>query len=364
MKPLICFVLLFLQLCFLDEASGERSLKRFQFQEHKLFPESFDYDRMHDRFLIGSEFHGTVSELGNDGSFQEFIRDGEYAGKAGIAGVKVDSRRNRVIVTVADTVGWSYGGVAAYNLDTKERIYFARLEGVGVAEGEKFCANDVAVNFKTGDVYVTNSFGNFLWKVTKDGIPSVFVKHESFTSQPVIVDNDFNFVGFNGIIYEPGKFVLAVQTNSGALFRVGVEDGSVHKVIIKGNQTFPMADGMVLRDDGTLVVVSAEKIWLVGSASRWMAANVVDTVLLNASDVTTAAAVKRGATFVLHSYLSDMFAGQSRDEFEIREIEFPAEVADSDPVWLIILIVVVVVAVSLWRFQMGHFYEQYRRKRV
>jgi hypothetical protein len=230
--------------------------------------------------------------------------------------------------------------------------------------GEKIYVNDIAVNFRTGDVYVTNSLGNFLWKVTKDGTPSVLAKNESFTSQPVIVDGPFSGFGFNGIVYEPGKFVLAVQTNSGALFRVGVEDGSVHKVIMKGNHTFPMADGMVLREDGTLVVVSAETVWLVGSASQWMAANVVDTVALNASDVATAAVVKKGATFVLHSHLNDFLSGQPRDEFEIREIEFPAEAVQSHPVWLIVLIVVIVVVVSLWRFQIGHFYEEYKRKRV
>jgi len=207
---------------------------------------------------------------------------------------------------------------------------------------------------------VTNSWGNFLWKVTKDGTPSVFVKNENFT-QPIIVDS-FQHVGFNGIVYEPRKYLLAIQTNSGALFRVGVEDQSVHKVIMKEN--LPMADGMVLREDGTLVVVSAAQVWLVGSASNWIAANVVDTVPLNYSDVTTAATTKKDSTFIIHSHLLDMFAQQSRKEFEILEIEFPAELSEGDPVWLIVLIVVVVVVVSLWRFQMGHFYEQYRRKRA
>jgi len=224
--------------------------------------------------------------------------------------------------------------------------------------GEKLSPNDIAVNSRTGDVYVTNSLGNFLWKVTKDGTPSVFVKNENF-SQPIIVDS-FQHVGLNGIVYQSRKYLLVVQTNSGALFRIGLEDQSVHKVVMR--EGLPMADGMVLREDGTLVVVSAAKVWLVGSASNWMAGNVVDNVPLNYSDVATAAAMKKGSTFILHSHLLDMLAQQSREEFEIREIEFPAEVAEDVPVWLIVLIVVAVVVVSLWRFQMGHFYEQYRRK--
>ena len=220
--------------------------------------------------------------------------------------------------------------------------------------------NDIAVNVKTGDIYVTNSFGNFLWKVTKDGIPSVFVKHVNFTSQPVIVEG-FEHVGFNGIVFA-GKYVLAVQMNSGALFRVGVEDQSVRKVITK--EKFPQADGMVLREDGNLVVVSMEKIWLVESTSRWVAAKVVDTLQLNASDVTTAAAVKKKSTFVLHSHLMDRMTGQSREEFEIQEVEFPSDSAQSDPLWVIALIVLVVVVVTLWRFKMGHIYEQHKRKKT
>lgn len=128
---LLCFVLLLLQ-C----ATGERSLRSFKFEALNLFPESFDWDRSHDRFLVGSMFHGTISVLSSDGSsLREFIRDEEYAGRAAISGVKVDGRRNRVIVTVVDAVSWNHGGVAAYDLDTKERVYFAYLDGVGVAPG-------------------------------------------------------------------------------------------------------------------------------------------------------------------------------------------------------------------------------------
>lgn len=223
----------------------------------------------------------------------------------------------------------------------------------------------MAVDSRSGDVFVTNCAGNFLWKVTRDGTPSVFVKHENFTSQvtsPLVESSEWSWVGFNGIVYEPHKHILlVVQTNSGALFRVGVADQSVHVVIMKNR--LPWADGMALREDGTLVVVSKDKVWLVGSASGWMAANVVDAVPLNASDWTTAVAMRDQATFIVHSHLPDLYAHGNRDEFEVREVEFPAE-ADSHPGWLVAQIVVVVVVVSLWRFQVGHFYQQYRRKRA
>lgn len=228
----------------------------------------------------------------------------------------------------------------------------------------------MAVNAKSGDVYVTNTIGNFLWKVTKEGTPSVFVKHENFTTQPVSPlvgeSSKWSWAGLNGIVSAVGfvgrQYLLVVQTNSGALLRVDVQSQSVHVVIMK--EKLPWADGMALREDGTLVVVSKEKVWLVGSASDWMAANVVDTVPLNASDYITAAAVKIRSTFVLHTYLADLYAKQPREEFEVREIEFPAEQFDDDPAWLIVLLVMTVVAFSLWRFQVAYFYKEYRRKRA
>ena len=225
----------------------------------------------------------------------------------------------------------------------------------------------MAVDTKSGDVYVTNTMGNFLWKVTKYGTPSVFVKHENFTTQPIhplVGDSsEWSWAGFNGIVYDPWKECLLVaQTNSGALFRVDVDDQSVHVVIMR--ERLPWADGMALREDGTLVVVSKDKVWLVGSASGWMAANVVDTVPLNSSDYTTGVAMKKSSAFILHTYLPDLYAKRAREEFEVREIEFPAEHPDNDPAWLIVLLVVIVVAVSLWRFQVAYFYKEYRRKRA
>jgi len=89
-----------------------------------------------------------------------------------------------------------------------------------------------------------------------------------------------------------------------------------------------------------------------------MAANVVDDVPLNASDYIIAAAMKKRSTFIVHTNLPDLYADQTKDESEVREIEFSTEVFENHSVWLIVLIVLIVV-VSLWRFHVGFLYQKY-----
>jgi hypothetical protein len=225
---------------------------------------------------------------------------------------------------------------------------------------EMQCANDVAVDTE-GNVYVTNCKANFLWKVTKDGNPSVFVKDVEFTSQPIIVDSPPIAVtcGLNGIVFHKNGYLLVAQTNSGALFRVTLNPKTVHLVTMEDK--LPMADGMALREDGTLVVVSTTIVWLLRSTSNWMTAEILDTVSLNSSDFITSVTVKRDSVYVLPSFLSHT---SPRETFELREIVFPTEAGDNDPLWLIGLLLLAVFVVAMWRLQMGNFYTQFKRKRA
>ena len=234
----------------------------------------------------------------------------------------------------------------------------------GLFAGEKSCAHDVAVDHM-GNAYVTNCRSNFIWKVTQDGMPSVFLQHANFTSQPTLVDSSMSWCGLTGIVYHNQGYLLASHASSGALFRITldkVDDETLHVVLMK--EKLPGAISIGLREDGTLVVVAREKVWLVGSASNWMAANAVDTVPLNSSDHVTAVTSTKSTTFILPSYISEKLQGLSRQNFEVRKLVFPAEIHSNDPVWLIVTIVVIVVVVTLWRFQMVYLYKQYRKKRT
>lgn len=68
---------------------------------------------------------------------EEFTKDEDYASQAGIFGVLIDGKGNRVIAAV-HSMGSNLSGVAAYDLDTKKRLFFTRLDMVGVDdEGNK-----------------------------------------------------------------------------------------------------------------------------------------------------------------------------------------------------------------------------------
>jgi hypothetical protein len=48
--------------------------------------------------------------------------------------------------------------------------------------------NDVVAD-SAGNAYLTNSYGDFIWKVTMEGIASVFAKNSIFLSQLVVVNS-------------------------------------------------------------------------------------------------------------------------------------------------------------------------------
>jgi hypothetical protein len=128
---------LLLQLCLVVAiAAATAPVDTIGFEAVDLYPHGFEWDAKNNRFLVGSSGSGAIiSVSGEDGEVEEFVTDDGYAAKAGVMGVVVDRNLNRVLVAVQDVEAWGFSGVAAYDLDTKERIYFTRLDQLGVGEG-------------------------------------------------------------------------------------------------------------------------------------------------------------------------------------------------------------------------------------
>lgn len=88
------------------------------------------------RFLASTLFQGTVVEIAGvdlgGASLEErtVIRDADVAGNASL-GLAVDAERRRVLVVYGDPVSGGFAAVAAYRLDSWERMFLTRLDGPG-----------------------------------------------------------------------------------------------------------------------------------------------------------------------------------------------------------------------------------------
>ncbi|CAM6082621.1 unnamed protein product [Calypogeia fissa] len=350
-------------------AEVKSNLTVIEMKVQNLYPESFDWDAKHNRFLVGSTSQGRLVTVTEEGVVEDFVKDEDYAGAgAMILGVTVDSARNRVLAVVHKSMDRPHGRpmdvVAAYDLDSKKRNLFVKLieEEDGSVSGSKiFVANDVAVD-DDGNAYVTNSRGYSIWKVTPEGVKSVFI--DSVPQLPIAVEMEFQkMVTLNGIVHYDG-YILFSQTNSGALFRVKLADKEVRAVKIKDGTVMPGADGMALRPDGSLVVVSMHTAYLLSSRDSWGSATVLDKVLLDSADFSSSATlVNESRVFTIHQHYFERLKGVTLDSFKILEIDFPSDLHDS-PLWLLVIVGIFAALVLAWKFQLSQFNKEYTKKRV
>jgi sugar lactone lactonase YvrE len=154
-------------------------------------------------------------------------------------GLKYD--RGRLFVSGATT-----GKAFVYDANTGALIREYQLAAGG---GATF-VNDVAM--AKDAAYFTDSNRAVIYKLplANDGTPAP-------AAQPVTLSGDFQLVaGFNlnGIVAtSDGKTLLAIQTNTGRLFRIDPNTGQTHAVDL-GGSTLTNGDGLLLQSK-TLYVV-------------------------------------------------------------------------------------------------------------
>jgi len=215
--------------------------------------------------------------------------------------------------------------------------------------------NDVVAD-SAGNVYLTNSYGDFIWKVTMEGIASVFAKSSIFLSQLVVVNSSVAWWGSNGLAYHTeGAYLLVLQSYSGAMFKVDLESAKVEVVNLKNPLT--SVDGIALQfNGGGLVAVSPQKAWLLlESKNNWESAAVIDINPFDPSDSIAAVTIQdQYQMHVLPFFVFDLVNGEKahREEFIPREIEFSKEDSEDDTLWLgLTLQVFFIVVVLAWRIQ-------------
>ncbi|GJU68840.1 NHL repeat-containing protein [Tanacetum coccineum] len=330
-----------------------------EFKSPNLYPESITYDRSAQHFVVGSLRHPTLLSVSDAGITKTIVSDQSLPANSSFLGVTVDNIHKRLLAVVFQHSDPSNCGLAAYDLQAPhDRIFLTTLFDAKSSTSAAG-ANDVAVDF-LGNAYVTNSASNLIWKVDIEGKASVLSESKTFTKTPV-PDSPYSSCGLNGIIYCSKGYLIVSQSNTGNLYKVDHEDGTVRKISLNKELTFP--DGVALRSDGVLLVVSQDKLYYIKSDNSWSDGVVYDETALDSYSFPTSVTVgDEDRAYVLYGHVREGILGNSqRERFTILEVR-SADESGSEAVWVYILIGFGLVYFWIWRFQMRQLVTNMNKK--
>ncbi|PIA32820.1 hypothetical protein AQUCO_04300030v1 [Aquilegia coerulea] len=340
------------------------------FRSPNLFPESLTYDPSSQHFLVGSFRQRIINSVNHDGLVQTLISDPNLPPNVTFLGLAVDSVNRRLLAVIhAIEPLPSFNALASYDLSSLQRIFLVNLQSES-NDDKRQIANDVTVDYN-GNAYVTNSAGNFIWKVNTQGEPSIFSKSPTFTAYPVprdlpSSDLPYESCGLNGIAYvsKGYGYFLVVQSNTGKLFKVDADDGKARLVLL--NKDLTGADGIAVRTDGVVAVVSQHKLWLLKSQDNWGEAIVYDEIALNTEKFPTSVVTKgvenEMKQYVLYGNVNEGVLGKGeREVFGIEEIQSSHD-SEDEMIWMFVLIGLALAYFMYWRFQMGKLVKNMNKK--
>lgn len=342
------------------------------FKSRNLFPESFSWDPKSQHFIVGSTRRQELIAVSDAGVVETLISDTSLPPNSSFLGVTVDRYSNRLLACVhrvpSPESPTPFNALAAYDLQSNRRLFLASLldeniiEMVTEDDVQLPVAKDVAVDFH-GNAYVTNSGGNFIWKVDVNGDVSILSKSKAFKSHPVDTTTDYHKCGLNGVAFSSTGYLLVVQSNTGKLFRVNVDDGTARTVTL--NRDLTAAEGIATREDGVVLVVSREKLYFLQSNDAWGEGVVFDETALERERFATAVTVRdERRVYVLYGHVMEGINGNAeREEFGIVQVESEKE-SEEEPIWLYILMGLGFTIFFFWRFQMHKLVESLNKKTV
>lgn len=280
----------------------------------RVFPEGIAVDSRSGAFYVGSTDDGAIYR-GNaadpEAPVEVFAPPGAD-GRTAVTGMKVDGD-GRLIVAGRDT-----GRIFVY--DTASGRLIERFDTVR-GGSERSLVNDVAL---TADAaYVTDSFRPVLYRLpladAAVGEPEEWLR---FDDGPLRYGDGFNL---NGIVAsEDGRWLVAVQYNTGDLFRIEVETREVVRIDL-GGDSLANGDGLLL-EGSTLYVVRAapeQEILLVRLDLAAATGEVFDRIRDDAFDDPTTLATWQDEFLVVNSQLGMAGGGPGEPPFTVALVDRP-----------------------------------------
>jgi Cu-Zn family superoxide dismutase len=199
-------------------------------------PEGVAFDKRSQAFFVSSTGDGAIYR----GTLDSATVSPFIAGATGRSAVGLKVDRGKLYVA-----GGSTGTITVYDLAGKQPVATFQTGSGGFL-------NDLVVTGR-GDVYVTDSFRPTLWHVTADQVRAGSGTPQALDVTAVGYQSGFNL---NGIVAKSNKKLVAVQTNTGKLFRIKLENHgtAIGEISQVQGVSVPGGDGMLL-DDGKLIVV-------------------------------------------------------------------------------------------------------------
>ena len=189
-----------------------------------------------------------------------------HAGRAAI-GLKADGKRLFV-------AGGSTGSAFVYNARTGADVRQIRL----APDGEDTFVNDVAISKKTA--YFTDSRRQALYAVDTQRLTSTELK---LPDLPLSTGNNLNGIAATN----DGRWLLAVQSNTGALWRIDPKTGATLAVGLNG-RSLTNGDGLLLKGRTLDVVQNRDnRIAVVALARDYANGRITKTLTSKDFDVPT-----------------------------------------------------------------------------
>jgi hypothetical protein len=305
------------QIVMLAALSNNAIAQDINFTEKELYPEGIAYDAQDDVYFVSSLHYGKIGKVKSDGTYSTFITDDELVSAIGI---HIHPTNKLLYVCVSDpgvavntnaSTQMKLAKVIAFDIKTGKKVFVADLGALN-AKAANF-ANDLDFD-KAGNAYITNSASPIIYKITPKGKASIFATNDAWTKE------GFNL---NGIVCHPNGYLLAVQSNTGELYKINLKNP---KAITKvKTDLFTGGDGLVRNSNNKLLIISNSKkeVYQLVSTDNFTSAKVSNTAATQMDFPTTGVFVK-GKYRVLNAKLNEIFNPNATktSNFLIQEFEF------------------------------------------
>lgn len=306
--------------CKKDSDTGVSLPAEVNFTRAGLYPEGTQFDDQRGLFLVSSQTAGSIGQVNDAGSYSIFADDPQLISTIGL---RLDAARNRLLVAVSDpgynaarTSAATQGKLAAlaiFNSSTGTKMSYVDLGAVTPAGATSYpahFANDIAVD-GVGNSYITDSFAPIIYRVSAQGTVTRFFENAALAAPA-------GRFGLNGIVYHPSGYLLVAKSDEGALFKVPLANpASFTRVTLPTGLSLSGADGLQLTNNTTLLVVcnAQGRVYRLTTANDFAsvanAAGTAGVFSTGAVYPTTLARRADSTSYVLHSYLSALQAGQT-----------------------------------------------------